>query len=91
MSWITVQDIMLTKDDKQTVRNGEMLQNQHINCAQRLISQQFPGANGLQLSLIQDKPIKYSQTAKAMHSNYPCQKEPLGCGSIPEIQNSPNL
>ena len=29
-SWITVQDIILTEDDKQTVRNGEMLQDQHI-------------------------------------------------------------
>ena len=63
MLWITVQDIILTEDDKQTIRNGEM---RHINCAQRLISQQFLGVNGLQLSLIQDKPIKYSQTAKAI-------------------------
>lgn len=57
-AWIAVQDITLTEDDKQAVIDGKMLQDQHINCAQRLLNQQFPAVNGLQSTLIQDKPIK---------------------------------
>ena len=41
-AWIAVQDITLAEDDKQAVIDGKMLQNQHINCAQRLLNQQFP-------------------------------------------------
>ena len=46
--------------------DGKMLQDQHINCAQRLLNQQFPAVNGLHSSLIQDKPIKGS-TRDAIH------------------------
>ena len=53
-AWITVQDITLTEDDKQAVIDGKLLQDQHINCAQRLLNQQFLAVNGLQSSLIQD-------------------------------------
>ena len=60
VAWIAVQDIILTEDDEQAVIDGKMLQDQHINCAQMLIHQQFPGVNGLQSSLIQDIPIKGS-------------------------------
>ena len=59
-AWIAVHDITLTEDDKQAVIDGNMLQDQHINCAQRLLNQQFPAVNGLQSTLIQDKPIKGS-------------------------------
>ena len=59
-AWIAVQDITRAEDDKQAVIDGKMLQNQHINCAQRLLNQQFPAVHGLQSSLIQGQPIKGS-------------------------------
>ena len=58
--WIAVKDITLTEDDKRVIIDGKMLQDQHINFAQRLINQQFPNINGLQLSVMQDKPFKGS-------------------------------
>ena len=48
----------LTEDDKRAIIDGKMLQGQHINFAQRLINHQFPNINGLQLSVMQDKPFK---------------------------------
>ena len=58
--WIAVKDITLTEDDKRVIIDCKMLQDQHINFAQRLINQQFPNINGLQLSVMQDKPFKGS-------------------------------
>ena len=46
------------EDDKRVIIDGKMLQDQHINFAQRLIN--LPNINGLQLSVMQDKPFKGS-------------------------------
>ena len=58
--WMALKDITLTENDKKAIIDGKMLQDQHIDYAHRLINQQFPNINGLQSSLMQDKPFKGS-------------------------------
>ena len=54
--WLRFEDIILTMNDKQIIESGMCLMDQHINFAQRLLRRQFPNLNGLQLTLLQDKP-----------------------------------
>ena len=42
--------------DKRIIEEGRMLNDKHINLAQRMIKQKFPSINGLHLTLLQDKP-----------------------------------
>ena len=58
--WMALKDITLTENDKKAIIDGKMLQDQHIDYAHRLINQQFSNINGLQSSLMQDKPLKGS-------------------------------
>ena len=57
-TWIKVKDISLTNYDKDLLVHGEKLSDKHINLAQRILKIEFPKINGLQLTLLQDKPHK---------------------------------
>ena len=56
MAWVKIEDISLTIGDKRIIEEGRMLNDKHINLAQRMIKQKFPSINGLHLTLLQDKP-----------------------------------
>ena len=57
-TWVKVNDISLTNNDKDLLVHGEKLLDKHINLAQRILKLKFPKINGLRLTLLQDKPHK---------------------------------
>ena len=66
-TWIKVQDISLTFEDKCIL---EKLTDKHINCAQQILKLKFPIINGLRLTLLQnDTQAKYKQC----NSNFSCE------------------
>ena len=53
--WLRCQDIVLTYRDRHILTDGELLEDQHLNFAQRLIKMQFPLINGLRLTVLQNQ------------------------------------
>ena len=53
--WLRCQDIVLTFRDRHILTVGELLEDQHLNFAQRLIKMQFPLINGLRLTVLQNQ------------------------------------
>ena len=54
--WMKVDGYMLTLSDEKDLVNNEMLNDRHINVAQRLLNIQFPDIEGLGHTLLQNRP-----------------------------------
>ena len=60
VTWIKVQDISLTLEDKLILQHGKKLTDKHINYTQRILKLKFPSINGLRLTVLQNKSHKQS-------------------------------
>lgn len=54
-TWLKLGKAVLNQSDKKLLQNGERLNDHHINYAQAMLKKQFPGLEGLQLTLLQEK------------------------------------
>ena len=70
-TWIKVQDISLTLEDKWILHHGKKLTDKHINSAQRILKLKFPNINGLRLMVLQNEIHKQSTSnaIQIFHAN----------------------
>ena len=59
------EDIVLSHDDCRILEGGDLLNDEHMNFAQRILKKQFPHINGLRLTLLQNQE-NISETSNAI-------------------------
>ena len=53
--WLKFEDIVLSHADCRILEGGDLLNDKHMNFAQRILKKQFPHINGLRLTLLQNQ------------------------------------
>ena len=66
--WVQFATIVLTKTDKGHIMAGEKFNDHHIDVAQGILKQQFPGISGLRSPLLQRKKDSRQPTADPDHT-----------------------
>ena len=62
--WVSIKEIKLTHQDRETLNSQEWLNDNHISAAQYLLKKQHPEMSGLQPPMLQ-----YTQTFDVRHNS----------------------